>query len=149
MECGRQEARPARRFEPGGAQDSEDQHAGEQQQADGSGAARRVPEKRVAHRFQTPISWLATLTTVLLGIAKPMPAPPEAPRVGIPTTWPARFVSAPPLLPGLMGALVWTRPLRVTDRDSGMSRLSALTSPWVTEPESPYGLPMASTISPT
>ena len=53
------------------------------------------------------------LVTVLDGIAKPMPAaaPPScglvAASVGMPITCPSRFTSAPPLLPGLIAALVW------------------------------------------
>jgi hypothetical protein len=54
----------------------------------------------------------AMLVTVSLGIANPIPAaaPPicgsAAASVGMPITCPARFTRAPPLLPGLIAALV-------------------------------------------
>jgi diacylglycerol O-acyltransferase / wax synthase len=63
--------------------------------------------------FPVAMSCPAMLATVSLGIAKPIPAaaPPScglvAASVGMPITCPARFTRAPPLLPGLMAALVW------------------------------------------
>ena len=66
----------------------------------------------------------------------------------IPTTRPAESASAPPELPGLSAASVWitssttrpARPLRV-----GSERPSALTTPAVTDPARPSGLPTATT----
>ena len=70
----------------------------------------------------------------------------------MPTTRPRESASAPPELPGLSAASVWMtfstsrldRPSRV-DSD----RPSALTTPAVTVPAKPSGLPMATTSWPT
>src|SRR4051812_959318 len=92
---------------------------------------------------------------MLLGIANPMPfaAPPicgsEAVSVGMPTTAPVRSTRAPPLLPGLIAALVWITPGSATPFSSFTVRPSALTMPSVTLLWRPSGLPMASTIWPT
>ena len=97
---------------------------------------------------------------MLLGMANPMPgagAPPvsgsNAASVGIPTTWPDRSASAPPLLPGLIAALVCTACGSVAPGPpfapgSVTVRPTAETMPLVTLPVSPNGLPMARTMSP-
>src|SRR5579875_1877750 len=93
------------------------------------------------------------LVTVELEIAKPIPgaAPPicgsVAASVGIPTTCPCKLTSAPPLLPGLIGALVWITSGSTTPLGSETVRPSALMIPMVTELRSPSGLPSASTMS--
>src|SRR5262245_35792854 len=99
----------------------------------------------------------AMLVTVSLGIAKPIPtaAPPIcgslAASVGMPTTCPAKLTSAPPLFPGLIGALVWMALMSTAELPwpSDTVRPVAETIPSVTVPVSPSGLPIASTISPT
>ena len=53
-----------------------------------------------------------TALTMFDGIAKPMPMLPPLPEkiaVGTPTSWPCRLTSAPPELPGLIGASVWMK----------------------------------------
>src|SRR6266566_8315943 len=70
-------------------------------------------------------------------------------RVGIPTTCPSRSTSAPPLLPGLIGALVWITFGSEAPPGSVTVRPTALTIPSVTLLCSPSGLPMAITMSPT
>src|SRR4051794_38207653 len=70
----------------------------------------------------------------------------------MPTTSPAPFTSAPPELPGLSAASVWMtlsmirlwRPTR-----AGSDRPSADTTPAVTDPANPCGLPIATTSWPT
>src|SRR5580704_12679489 len=99
----------------------------------------------------------AMLVTVSLGMAKPIPtaAPPIcgslAARVGMPMTCPDRLTSAPPLFPGLIGALVWMALMSTAELPwpSDTVRPVADTIPSVTVPVNPSGLPMASTISPT
>src|SRR5215472_8164008 len=86
----------------------------------------------------------------LTGTARPRPTPATA--VLIPTTLAWLSASAPPELPGFSAASVWitssirraAEPLRV-----GSDRPSALTTPAVTEPASPSGLPTATTSWPT
>ena len=102
------------------------------------------------------MSWAAMSRTVLLGMAKPIPAaapPPSwgsvAARVGMPMTWPWRSTRAPPEFPGLMGALVWITLGSATPLSSLTVRPSALTIPSVTLDCSPSGLPMARATSPT
>ena len=95
----------------------------------------------------------------LAGIANPMPwacAPLcglAAASVGIPITSPEVFTSAPPLLPGLIGALVWMASGSVAAGEPGAAgsvtaRPVAEMMPSVTLPDSPSGLPTASTTSP-
>ena len=67
----------------------------------------------------------------------------------MPTTSPFRSTSAPPLLPGLIAALVWIASGRALPAGSLTWRPRALTMPSVTLDWSPSGLPMASTTSPT
>src|SRR5262245_34537583 len=86
----------------------------------------------------------------LTGTARPRPTPATA--VLIPTTLAWLSASAPPELPGFSAASVWitssirrpAEPLRV-----GSDRPSALTTPAVTEPARPSGLPTATTSWPT
>src|SRR5256886_14831930 len=95
-----------------------------------------------------------TSLTELLGMAKPMPTAvwsfsgSTAESVGMPTTFPLTSTSAPPLLPGLIGALVWIRSLSATALHSSTVRPSALTIPFVTLLSRPSGLPTARTRSP-
>ncbi len=121
-------------------------------------------------------SWLATFCASLLGMAKPNPMLPDCPPLEpseaiddvTPTTRPWPSTSAPPLLPGLIAASVW---MALVTTDSACAwpppprpgsvpppwdcccvvtgRLRALTMPVVTVSESPSGLPMAMTGSPT
>ena len=67
----------------------------------------------------------------------------------MPTTSPLRSTSAPPLLPGLMAALVWMASGSTFPVGSLTCRFRALTMPSVTLDCSPRGLPMAMTKSPT
>ena len=85
-----------------------------------------------------------------IGTARPRPQPATA--VLMPTTRDDESASAPPELPGLSAASVWmtssttraVRPSRV-----GSDRPSPLTTPAVTEPARPSGLPTATTSWPT
>ena len=86
----------------------------------------------------------------LMGTARPSPTPATA--VLMPTIRPRASANAPPELPGLRAASVWmtssiTR--RFRPDQTGMERPSPLTTPAVTEPESPSGLPTAMTSWPT
>jgi hypothetical protein len=86
----------------------------------------------------------------LIGTARPRPQPATA--VLMPTTRDDESASAPPELPGLSAASVWmtssttraVRPSRV-----GSDRPSPLTTPAVTDPASPSGVPTATTSWPT
>ena len=93
--------------------------------------------------------------TVLLEMAKPIPGAAEPPSsgssaasVGTPITAPVESTRAPPLLPGLIAALVWITDGSATPPPSLTVRLVALTMPWVTLERRPSGLPMASAYSP-
>ena len=69
-----------------------------------------------------------------------------------PTTSPSPFTSAPPELPGLSAASVWiTLSMMRTSLPAraGSERPSADTTPAVTEPANPWGLPIATTSWPT
>ena len=103
--------------------------------------------------------WVAMSRARLDGMAKPMPwawPPPcglPAASVGMPITWPEALTRAPPLLPGLIGALVWIAPGSVAAGEPSVAgsvtaRSVAEMIPWVTLPDRPSGLPMASTTSP-
>src|SRR5437879_2770366 len=73
----------------------------------------------------------------------------RAARVGMPTTSEARSTSAPPELPGLIGALVWIASGSVAPPGPSLTtRPRALTMPEVTLPSRPSGLPMARTVAP-
>jgi hypothetical protein len=82
----------------------------------------------------------------LIGTASPSPMPATA--VLIPTTRLRPSASAPPELPGLSAASVWitfsTRWPAEPDR-VGSDRPSADTTPAVTVPAKPIGLPIATT----
>ena len=84
--------------------------------------------------------------TSLTGTASPSPTPATA--VLIPTTQPRPSASAPPELPGLSAASVWITfsTIRPAVRErTGSERPSAETTPAVTDPAKPCGLPMATT----
>ncbi len=86
----------------------------------------------------------------LIGTASPRPTPATA--VLTPTTRASPSASAPPELPGLSAASVWitfsTR--RPADPERvGSERPSAETTPAVTVPARPIGLPIATTSWPT
>ena len=86
----------------------------------------------------------------LIGTARPSPTPATA--VFTPTTSPWPFTSAPPEFPGLSAASVWiTLSMMRTSRPAraGSDRPSALTTPAVTVPAKPSGLPIATTSWPT
>jgi hypothetical protein len=70
----------------------------------------------------------------------------------IPTTRPSPAASAPPELPGFRAASVWITfsTIRIAEPDRvGSERPSAETTPAVTEPAKPFGLPIATTSWPT
>ncbi len=107
------------------------------------------------------ISCSATVRAVSTGMANPSPIDPpvvplppsEAMAVLMPTTAPVPSTSAPPELPGLIGASVWialiTALVSLPSPDSRTGRSRALTMPLVTVPARPSGEPMATTGSPT
>src|SRR5580765_1864562 len=120
------------------------------------------------------MSWSAIALASRTGMAKPIPMLPawplpwdsEAMAELMPTSWPEALTRAPPLLPGLIAALVWialvtTGSVVCCDCPNGSvgscwlcppvvtGRLRALTIPVVTVPARPSGLPMAMTGSPT
>src|SRR4051794_39030958 len=103
-----------------------------------------------ARQFEPCSSWVTTLLTVLMSMAKPMLLAPLTPAVLIPTTWPAALTSGPPELPGLMAASVCRRPDSVSVSVE-IVRSLAETIPSVTVGLLPRSraLPMASTSSPT
>jgi hypothetical protein len=79
-----------------------------------------------------------------------MPACAAGPPVAVETTTgPTPSTSAPPPLPGLIGALAWIAAGSAIPLPSGTVRLVALTMPCVTLERSPSGLPMAGAYSPT
>src|ERR1700761_1358083 len=87
---------------------------------------------------------------VLTGTARPRPTPATA--VLMPMTLASESARAPPELPGLRAASVWmtSSMSRAPPRPpAGMDRPRALTTPAVTEPASPSGLPTATTSWPT
>ena len=86
----------------------------------------------------------------LTGTASPRPIPATA--VLMPTTRPRESASAPPELPGLRAASVWmTSSMIRADRRprAGRLRPRPLTTPAVTLPARPSGLPTATTSEPT
>ena len=84
----------------------------------------------------------------LTGTAIPRPTPATA--VLMPTTRAWLSASAPPELPGLSAASVWmTSSIRRPPPGVGSDRPRALTTPAVTEPARPSGLPTATTSWPT
>src|SRR2546425_7281169 len=68
----------------------------------------------------------------------------------MPTTRPDKSTRGPPLLPGLMAALDWTRLYNVSPDGGTIARSRALTTPTdtVAPPFIANGLPMATTVSP-
>ncbi len=100
------------------------------------------------------ISVGTTLFIVFEGTANPTPANwPVVEKIAelIPTTCPLRSRSGPPEFPGLIGASVWITSGIEKEPDScaGISLPSPLIMPELIEPESPNGLPIAATCSPT
>ena len=100
----------------------------------------------------------ATVRTVLIGTAKPMPMLPLSGLLGssdriwlvMPITWPSSLISGPPELPWLMAASVWMAPrIWTSPWSEPMSRFRAETMPVVTVRVSPSGFPIATTGSPT
>ncbi len=88
---------------------------------------------------------------VRMGMAKPIPLlPPLWLRISAftPMTSPLMLARAPPELPGLMAASVWIM-LTATSASFSRGRSTALTTPEVTVPLSPNGLPMATATEPT
>ena len=86
------------------------------------------------------------------GIANPTPSlPPDWLWIWAftPITWPDAFSSGPPEFPWLIGASTWIESPIVKSFGESMLRWSALTIPLVTVCESPKGLPIATTGSPT
>ena len=89
------------------------------------------------------------------GMAKPTPlagvlnSGSMADRVGIPIRLPCISTSAPPLLPGLIGASVWIALGMTAPFCSFTLRPRALIMPFVTVWVMPRGLPIASTSCPT
>ena len=85
------------------------------------------------------------------GTARPSPTPATA--VFTPTTSPVPLARAPPELPGFSAASVWTtfstRRCGPPRPPTGSERPRAETTPAVTEPPKPCGLPMATTSWPT
>jgi hypothetical protein len=85
-----------------------------------------------------------------IGTASPRPMPATA--VFTPTTRPRPSTSAPPEFPGFSAASVWmtlsTTRWALPER-TGSDRPSADTTPAVTDPANPYGLPIATTSCPT
>jgi hypothetical protein len=82
----------------------------------------------------------------LIGTASPKPTPATA--VLTPITRPSPSASAPPELPGFSAASVWITfsTSRVAERERvGSERPRAETTPAVTEPLKPSGLPIATT----
>ena len=86
----------------------------------------------------------------LIGTARPSPMPATA--VLMPITRPLPSASAPPELPGFSAASVWITSSMIRCADplrTGSDRPSALTTPAVTLPARPNGLPTATTRFPT
>src|SRR5690606_24406972 len=113
----------------------------------GSGAG-EVTSPRNARRTRPSRISAATMSRVvpLTGTASPTPAPATA--VLTPTTRAWESASAPPELPGLSAASVWiTSSMSRTDEPlrAGSDRPSPETTPAVTDPASPSGLPTATT----
>jgi hypothetical protein len=79
----------------------------------------------------------ATFLTVLIGIAKPTPLlVPDSLAICalMPMTWPLRFSSGPPELPGLMAASVWIAPSMAAPLGDWIWRSRAETMPLVRVP---------------
>ena len=85
---------------------------------------------------------------IFTGTAKPIPCAKGTMAVLIPTTLPFRSMRGPPLFPGLIAASVWRNPSKFTF-SAWMLLFFAEMTPTVTVCSSPYGLPIATTHSPT
>ncbi len=86
----------------------------------------------------------------LIGTARPRPMPARA--VLMPTTRPSLVASAPPEFPGFRLASVWITlsiMRSVPPARAGSDRPTADTTPAVTDPANPCGLPIATTSWPT
>src|SRR5712692_7737100 len=109
----------------------------------------------LVYQFPYWMIWLTTVATRFDGMAKPTPLAGVfdsvlmAASVGMPTSSPCKSIRAPPLLPGLMAASVWTAWEMVAPVDSVTLRFSALTMPLVAVSVIPSGLPIARTSWPT
>ena len=117
--------------------------------ASGGGSGTGMPATPSQARRTRPVDISSdTMCRVLALIGTARPSPKPATAVLTPTTRPAESASAPPELPGFSAASVWiTSSMRRTCRPSrtGNDRPSALTTPAVTEPARPIGLPTAMT----
>ena len=82
-----------------------------------------------------------------IGTARPRPSPATA--VLTPITCACEFASAPPELPGLSAASVWITFSTTRPCGTGSERPSAETTPAVSVPPKPSGLPIATTSWPT
>ena len=115
--------------------------------AAGSGAARRrCRGRRGARAPRSSAAPMIRRVAPLIGTASPSPTPATA--VLTPTTRPRPSPSAPPELPGFSAASVWITlsTMRPAPRGpTGSERPSADTTPAVTDPAKPYGLPIATT----
>ena len=102
-------------------------------------------------RCSPDVACLTNCSTKADGMANPMPFdPPDRVRIEVftPIRSPLISISAPPELPGLIGASVWMkypRALPVAVPDRARPDTMPLLTVWPT----PKGLPMASTSSPT
>ncbi|OPX96423.1 MAG: hypothetical protein A4E58_01750 [Syntrophorhabdus sp. PtaB.Bin006] len=92
------------------------------------------------------LSWERSSLAMFIGIANPIPWPPDTIAVLSPTTSPFRLNSGPPLFPGLIEASVW---IKSSYGPAPITLPFALTMPAVTVVSNPKGLPMATTQSPT
>src|SRR5271169_2109887 len=92
-----------------------------------------------------------SLDTVSEGMANPSPCEPFTMAVVSPIICPLALKSGPPELPGLMGALNWiTSAIEKLPAVTSVIVLpSWLTTPTVSEPDRPNGLPIAATGFPT
>jgi hypothetical protein len=120
--------------------------------SDPASGAGEVTSPRNARRTRPSLISAAMMPLVVpfTGTARPTPTPATA--VLTPTTRARESASAPPELPGFSAASVWitssisrtAEPLR-----AGSDRPSPDTTPAVTDPASPSGLPTATTSWPT
>src|SRR5258706_1342214 len=74
------------------------------------------PAEAAGQATDAALAWAIRLAALAIGMANPRPSALDAVAVLTPTTWPIASRSGPPLLPGLIAASVWIRPLSVTGR---------------------------------